>query len=92
MQDCKGVKIPMVVGFEKDMNESAQCDIDISSSLIGSLLYISQWARPDIAMSVNFLAKFCHQPTNKHWHAAKWVLRYLKQTIDKAILYPRVTG
>lgn len=36
-------------------------------------------------MAVKYLAKYCLELTQKHGHAAKWVLRYLKQNIDKSL-------
>ena len=43
-------------------------------AIVGSLLYIATWARPDIAFAVTQLARWQGAPTEMHWTAAKHVL------------------
>lgn len=57
--------------------------------LIGSLLYLSGNTRPDITFSVTKLAQFSGDPGPKHWAAAKHLLRYLKGTLSRLLLYKR---
>jgi hypothetical protein len=52
-------------------------------SAIGSLLYLANTIRPDIAFSVNFLARFSRQPTKRHLTAIKHILKYLQDTINR---------
>jgi hypothetical protein len=56
-------------------------------SIIGSLLYLSNTTRIDIAFCVNLLARFVHKPTSKHLKAAMQVLRYLNGTQDLGLFY-----
>lgn len=49
-------------------------------ALIGSLLYIANTTRPDIALAVGVLSRFRCTPTTSHWNEAVKVLRYLKDT------------
>ena len=51
-------------------------------SEIGVLLYLAQCTRPDIAFSVNLLARFSSAPTRRHWNGVKHILRYLHETTD----------
>lgn len=55
--------------------------------LVGSLMYLSVATRPDIAHSVSVLSQFNENPNEEHWGAAKRVLRYLKGTPNKALVY-----
>ncbi|KAL6567812.1 hypothetical protein OROGR_001480 [Orobanche gracilis] len=57
-------------------------------SAIGALLYLAQCTRPDIAFSVNLLARFSSAPTQRHWNSIKNVFRYLKGTIDMGLFFP----
>jgi hypothetical protein len=57
------------------------------SELVGSLKYIATRARPDISYIVNNLCRFVSKPAKEHWEAAKRVLRYLKGTKTKGILF-----
>jgi hypothetical protein len=52
------------------------------AGLVGALLYIAVNTRPDIAATVNKLAKFMSKPTVDHWNTAVNLVGYLKYTID----------
>ena len=56
-------------------------------SAIGALLYLAQCTRPDIAFSVNLLARYSSAPTIRHWNGVKNILRYLRGTINMGLLY-----
>lgn len=49
-------------------------------SLIGSLQYVAQCTRPDIAYAVTHLSRFMENAGSKHWNAAIKILRYLSTT------------
>lgn len=83
MEQCNGVKTPMAPDFEKDETPSPMFDPNMYKSLLGSLMYLSQWSRPDTAMACNLLARASSQPMQRL--AAKRILRYLKQTIYMAL-------
>uniref|UniRef100_A0A2N9J9G3 Uncharacterized protein n=1 Tax=Fagus sylvatica TaxID=28930 RepID=A0A2N9J9G3_FAGSY len=55
-------------------------------SLVGALQYAT-FTRPDIAFAVNRVCQFMHQPSTIHFAAAKRILRFLKDTLDKGILF-----
>ena len=56
-------------------------------SAIGALLYLANNTRPDIAFSVNLLARYSAAPTQRHWKGIKHLLRYLKGTVDLGLFY-----
>ncbi|KAJ6651736.1 hypothetical protein lerEdw1_020666 [Lerista edwardsae] len=83
MEQCKGVSTPMILEFQKGEDaDSPRYDKEMYQSLVGSLLYLSQWTRPDIAAAVNILTRFISEPKLRHWQAAKRILRYLKETVN----------
>uniref|UniRef100_A0A2N9GX57 Reverse transcriptase Ty1/copia-type domain-containing protein n=2 Tax=Fagus sylvatica TaxID=28930 RepID=A0A2N9GX57_FAGSY len=55
-------------------------------SAIGALMYLANCTRPDIAFSVNLLARYSSAPTLRHWNGVKHVLRYLRGTTDMRII------
>ncbi|KAK6122523.1 hypothetical protein DH2020_043728 [Rehmannia glutinosa] len=57
--------------------------------VIGSLMYLTNCTRPDIAYSVSKLSRFTSNPSTDHWKAVTRVLRYLKYTMNYGILYTR---
>ena len=51
-------------------------------SAIGTLMYLANCIRPDIAFPVNLLARYNSTPTQRHWNCIKHILRYIRGTID----------
>ena len=50
-------------------------------------MYLVSGTRPDIAFSVNFLARHSSSPTKRHWKGIQHIFRYLRGTIDKGLFY-----
>jgi len=57
------------------------------SALVGALLYLSVCTRPDIAQAVGVLSRFMAVPRDRHWVAAKRVLRYLAGSMLHGICF-----
>ena len=73
-------------GATTDAQKTAMAGRDYLG-LIGSLLYVSNMTRPDVAFHVSFLAQFMSCPTVETFDAALGVLAYLYKTADVAITY-----
>ncbi|XP_073129132.1 secreted RxLR effector protein 161-like [Henckelia pumila] len=56
-------------------------------SAIGALSYLANYTRPDIAFSVNLLARYSSCPTRRHWNGVKHIFRYLRGTTDMGLFY-----
>ncbi|MBW0580840.1 hypothetical protein O181_120555 [Austropuccinia psidii MF-1] len=54
---------------------------------IGSLNYLSQCTRPDLAYTVGTLSQFLEKPSLSHWSAFKRALKYLRKTKDLGLTY-----
>jgi len=89
MQSCKDIATPEAVGSEAETDEGEDASIDakIYMQLVGALLYATLSTRPDIAHAVHQLTKHTQQPKQKHWIAAKRVLRYLRGTAGVALKF-----
>mmetsp|Transcript_61234 Transcript_61234/g.126488 ORF Transcript_61234/g.126488 Transcript_61234/m.126488 type:complete len:503 (-) Transcript_61234:1075-2583(-) len=57
--------------------------------MVGSLMYLVCFTRPDIAYAVNQCAKFMSNPGPTHVQAAKRILAYLAGTRDHKLTYTR---
>lgn len=57
-------------------------------SAIGALMFLANQTRPDIAFSVNLLARHSAQPTLRHWNGIKRIFKYLKGTHDMGLYFP----
>ncbi|MBW0573189.1 hypothetical protein O181_112904 [Austropuccinia psidii MF-1] len=92
MEDCKisltpmqsNIKLELVTKAEDDEFKSLNLDY---RSAIGSLNYLSQCTRPDIAYSVGHLSQFLEKTSSQHWTSFKRILRYLKGTKSSGITY-----
>jgi hypothetical protein len=62
------------------------------AELVGALLYLSTWTRPDIAFAVNKLTRCIQSPTMRDWGDAQRVLQYLAGSHDKGLVYTRGGG
>jgi hypothetical protein len=91
-QDCKSVKVPILVGVRLTVEECPKTHEEIEdmarvpyASVVGSLMYAMVFTRPDIAHAVEVLSKYMSTPGKEHWIALKRVFRYLCDTKDYAI-------
>ena len=55
--------------------------------IIGSLMHLMNFYRPDIAYVVCRLSKYTHNPNNDHWSALARLMKYLRGTMNYGILY-----
>ena len=54
--------------------------------LVGKLNYLTV-TRPDIAFSMSVLSQFLSAPCDSHWEAVVRILKYIKKTPGKGLLY-----
>ena len=93
MSDCNGVDLPL----RERLSNSSQPSSPIASycevyrAMVGSLLYVAQWTRPDISFSVSELSRFVSNPGKEHVEQAKRVFRYLKQTLSLHLEFSSAT-
>ena len=59
------------------------------SKVIGSLMYLMSYTRPDIAYSVSKLSSYTSNPRAKHWQGTMRVLKYLRFSHDYGLHYIR---
>jgi transposase InsO family protein len=80
--------IPNAVLVKAPSNHTASPqDISWYQSVIGSLMYVSNGTRPDIAFTVNRLSKYSSNPDATHISALKHLLRYVRGTLSYCLTY-----
>ena len=52
------------------------------AKIIGSVMFLMNCTRPDIAYAISRLSRYTHNPSHEHWTALTRLLRYLKGTMD----------
>ncbi|XP_025014012.2 uncharacterized mitochondrial protein AtMg00810-like [Ricinus communis] len=61
-------------------------DLSLYRTIVGSLVYLTI-TRPDIAYAVHIVSQFVISPTTVHWAAVLHILRYLRDTQFKTLLF-----
>ncbi|MCI21565.1 gag-pol polyprotein [Trifolium medium] len=56
--------------------------------LVGKLIYLSH-TRPDIAYAVSVVSQFMHNPSDEHMDAVNRILRYLKSSPGKGLMFSK---
>ncbi|CAM8940962.1 unnamed protein product [Rhodiola kirilowii] len=57
------------------------------SNAVGCLMYAMVCTRPDIAYGVSLVSRHITNPGKYHWQAVKWLLRYIKGTLGKGLVF-----
>ena len=94
MKGAKSVVTPLAPHFRLSSKQSPVTEEEKASmeyvpyaSAIGSLMYAMVCTRPDISQAVSVVSRFMANPGKAHWEAVKWVLRYLKGTVDTGLCF-----
>ena len=89
LQNTSGKPTPMSTTTHLEKDESGKnVDQKLYRSMIGSLLYLTA-SCPDIMMSVCLCARFQADPKESHIRAVKRIIRYLNNTKDFGLFYPK---
>jgi hypothetical protein len=91
MEDSKPVGTPSDTNKKlaaSDVNEKNDLTGKIPyQEAVGSLLYLAQCTRPDIAFAVNDVSRFNGKHSEAHWAAVKRIFRYLKGTVNLKLTF-----
>jgi len=55
---------------------------------VGSLMYLKV-TRPYLMFGVGLISRYMANPKESHWAATKWLLRYLKGTVEHGLFYEK---
>ncbi|XP_050916749.1 secreted RxLR effector protein 161-like [Lathyrus oleraceus] len=89
MDAFKDIATPMGSGTYLDQDESGTPnDITKYRGMIGSLLYLTA-SRPDVMFSVCLCARFQASPKESHLTDVKRIMKYLKETSNVGLWYPK---
>jgi hypothetical protein len=66
-------------------DEPSVADAAVYRSLTGALQYLT-FSRPDIAYVIQHVCLYMHTPREPHFTTLKWILRYLRGSIDYNLL------
>ncbi|KAL9411546.1 hypothetical protein AB3S75_045191 [Citrus x aurantiifolia] len=84
---CKAAETPIEVNLKLNPAKAEDViDREKFQRLVGKLIYLSH-TRPDIAFAVSMVSQFMHSPGQEHFDAAYRILRYLKGTPGKGLMF-----
>lgn len=93
MQDSKPVKTPSDTSQKLSVQMVTETNALTGQvpyqEAVGSLLYLTQSTRPDIAFAVNDVSRFNNNHCEAHWKAVKRIFRYLNGTIDLRLRFTK---
>jgi len=94
MGNCKVVSTPFASHFKLSAESFPRSEEDIEkishvpySSVVGSLMYAVVCTRPDLSHAVSVVSRYMHNPSRAHWKIVKWILRYVKGSIDRGLVF-----
>ena len=85
--DIKSITSPFDSSVHLTRNTGNPVSQKSYSQQIGSLMYLANRNRPDIAFAVGRLSRYISNPNEEHWEALKRIFRYLKGTINYTLTY-----
>ena len=87
--DCTPVQTPYDSSIHLKKNKGNSVSQEQYAKIIGSLMFLMNYTRPDIAYAVSRLSRYTHNPNQDHWNALIRLLKYLKGTINWGLHYHR---
>ncbi|XP_048423745.1 secreted RxLR effector protein 161-like [Pyrus x bretschneideri] len=89
MLDCKLANTPMVQNHHLAVHlDQVPTNRDRYQRLVGRLIYLSR-TKPDIAYAVSVVSQFMHSPSEAHMGAVERILRYLKSSPGRGIMFSK---
>ena len=83
------MRTPVDVNLHLSKNNGKSLSQQEYAQAIGSLMYVMNYTRPDIAYAVSKLSRYTSNPGPDHWKAIVRVLRYLKYTQNYGLHYSK---
>lgn len=50
-------------------------------------MYAMIGTKPDIAYGINLVSRFMSKPSKENWNSVKWLLRFLKSSVEVGLVY-----
>ncbi|GJR74177.1 retrovirus-related pol polyprotein from transposon TNT 1-94 [Tanacetum coccineum] len=91
MTSCDSIGTPMATKHLDADLSGTPVDQTKYRSMVGALMYLTA-SRPDIIHATCYCARYQAKPTEKHLTAVKRIFRYLKDSINMGLWYPKDTG
>lgn len=88
MRDSNPVSTPIETGWNQTNSDKRNNAVPYREA-VGNLTFLQVVSRPDIGFAVNIASRNLENPTDESWSLVKRILRYIKGTTDKGLLYSK---
>ncbi|GJR98765.1 hypothetical protein Tco_0270939 [Tanacetum coccineum] len=89
MESSDPVDTPMVEKSKLDEDPQGKAvDPTHYHGMVGTLMYLIA-SRPDLTFVVCMYSWYQAKPTEKHLHAVKRIFKYLRETVNRGLWYPK---
>lgn len=93
MEDTKLSNTPIGAHFKladvRDEGEEVNTEITPYLSTVGSIMYAMVGTRHDLAYGIGLVSQFMSKVGQIHWEYVKWLLRYIKGSLDLKLVYTK---
>ncbi|XP_049807563.1 uncharacterized protein LOC126250990 [Schistocerca nitens] len=86
--DAKPLPLPIKPGWTPGESPPFN-NTGLYREMVGSLMYLTQGARPDLSYAVNVASRVQDSPTQAHFALLERIFRYLKSTITDGIKFTK---
>ena len=59
------------------------------ASAVGRLMYTMMCTRPNLSQAISMVSRYMRNPGRAHWDAVKWIIWYIKGTIDIGLVFKK---
>jgi len=88
MAECNPIGTPLEVGLQLVKADKSDDALPYREA-VGSVIYLMVGTRPDLTFAIGKLSRFFSCYGNEHWVAIKRVLRYVKGSMDKRLVFDK---
>ena len=96
MVNAKPVSTLLASHFNLSVKQSPSTEAELKkmkkisyASAVGCLMYVMVCTRSDLAQALTVVSKYMSNLGRDHWQAVKWILKFLKGTRNKGIMFER---
>ncbi|KAL0290030.1 UNVERIFIED_CONTAM: Retrovirus-related Pol polyprotein from transposon TNT 1-94 [Sesamum angustifolium] len=89
MEQPEGFVVPNIYLKKNNSDSVSQAEY---AKIIGSVMFLMNHTRPDIAYAVSRLSRYTHNLNKEHWDALRRLLKYLKGTINLCLYFNKYPG
>ncbi|GKB21768.1 retrovirus-related pol polyprotein from transposon TNT 1-94 [Tanacetum coccineum] len=89
MESSDPVDTPMVNKSKLDEDPQGKAvDLTHYRGMVGTLMYLTS-SKPDLTFVVCMCARYQARASEKHLHAVKRIFKYLRETVNRGLWYPK---